>query len=82
MLLQLLVYIVVGVHKARKIAKEFGLPIVGVHHMEAHALVSRYLTHVPHYFVQFRLAKSCVSEQNMFKHSSDTEFDISSLAYF
>ncbi|GJN05488.1 hypothetical protein PR202_ga23117 [Eleusine coracana subsp. coracana] len=31
----------VGVHKARKIAKEFGLPIVGVHHMEAHALVSR-----------------------------------------
>uniref|UniRef100_A0A0D9UZZ0 Glycoprotease 1 n=1 Tax=Leersia perrieri TaxID=77586 RepID=A0A0D9UZZ0_9ORYZ len=31
----------VGVHKARKIAKEFRLPIVGVHHMEAHALVSR-----------------------------------------
>uniref|UniRef100_A0A453JWH7 N(6)-L-threonylcarbamoyladenine synthase n=1 Tax=Aegilops tauschii subsp. strangulata TaxID=200361 RepID=A0A453JWH7_AEGTS len=31
----------VGVHKARKIAKVFGLPIVGVHHMEAHALVSR-----------------------------------------
>ncbi|KAK3160661.1 hypothetical protein QOZ80_1BG0062660 [Eleusine coracana subsp. coracana] len=31
----------VGVHKARKIAKEFSLPIVGVHHMEAHALVSR-----------------------------------------
>ncbi|VAI28129.1 unnamed protein product [Triticum turgidum subsp. durum] len=30
----------VGVHKARKIAKVFGLPIVGVHHMEAHALVS------------------------------------------
>nr|ABA98522.2 Glycoprotease family protein, expressed [Oryza sativa Japonica Group] len=31
----------VGVHKARKIAKSFRLPIVGVHHMEAHALVSR-----------------------------------------
>ncbi|VAH58890.1 unnamed protein product [Triticum turgidum subsp. durum] len=31
----------VGVHKARKIAKVFHLPIVGVHHMEAHALVSR-----------------------------------------
>ncbi|KAL6850390.1 hypothetical protein ACP4OV_021017 [Aristida adscensionis] len=31
----------VGVHKARTIAKEFCLPIVGVHHMEAHALVSR-----------------------------------------
>ncbi|KQK04047.1 probable tRNA N6-adenosine threonylcarbamoyltransferase, mitochondrial isoform X3 [Brachypodium distachyon] len=31
----------VGVHKARTIAKAFGLPIVGVHHMEAHALVSR-----------------------------------------
>uniref|UniRef100_A0A0E0FC91 N(6)-L-threonylcarbamoyladenine synthase n=1 Tax=Oryza meridionalis TaxID=40149 RepID=A0A0E0FC91_9ORYZ len=29
----------VGVHKARKIAKSFRLPIVGVHHMEAHALV-------------------------------------------
>uniref|UniRef100_A0A0E0JHG3 N(6)-L-threonylcarbamoyladenine synthase n=1 Tax=Oryza punctata TaxID=4537 RepID=A0A0E0JHG3_ORYPU len=32
----------VGVHKARKIAKSFRLPIVGVHHMEAHALVSRF----------------------------------------
>ncbi|XP_066314234.1 probable tRNA N6-adenosine threonylcarbamoyltransferase, mitochondrial isoform X2 [Miscanthus floridulus] len=31
----------VGVHKARQVAKAFGLPIVGVHHMEAHALVSR-----------------------------------------
>ncbi|XP_006644093.1 probable tRNA N6-adenosine threonylcarbamoyltransferase, mitochondrial [Oryza brachyantha] len=31
----------VGVHKARQIAKAFRLPIVGVHHMEAHALVSR-----------------------------------------
>ncbi|CAO2162246.1 unnamed protein product [Urochloa humidicola] len=31
----------VGVHKARQVAKSFGLPIVGVHHMEAHALVSR-----------------------------------------
>uniref|UniRef100_A0A0D3EMU0 N(6)-L-threonylcarbamoyladenine synthase n=1 Tax=Oryza barthii TaxID=65489 RepID=A0A0D3EMU0_9ORYZ len=30
----------VGVHKARKIAKSFHLPIVGVHHMEAQALVS------------------------------------------
>nr|BAH01173.1 unnamed protein product [Oryza sativa Japonica Group] len=32
----------VGVHKARKIAKSFHLPIVGVHHMEAQALVSRF----------------------------------------
>uniref|UniRef100_A0A0D9UZZ4 Gcp-like domain-containing protein n=1 Tax=Leersia perrieri TaxID=77586 RepID=A0A0D9UZZ4_9ORYZ len=36
----------VGVHKARKIAKEFRLPIVGVHHMEAHALVSRPADHI------------------------------------
>lgn len=27
--------------KARKIAGQFNLPIVGVHHMEAHALVAR-----------------------------------------
>lgn len=33
---------VVGVQKARKIAGIFNLPIVGVHHMEAHALVARY----------------------------------------
>lgn len=32
---------VVGVQKARKIAGTFNLPIVGVHHMEAHALVAR-----------------------------------------
>eukprot|EP00262_Sarcandra_glabra_P020625 TRINITY_DN8327_c0_g1_i1.p1 TRINITY_DN8327_c0_g1~~TRINITY_DN8327_c0_g1_i1.p1 ORF type:complete len:473 (+),score=84.38 TRINITY_DN8327_c0_g1_i1:52-1470(+) len=31
----------VGVRKARKTAGEFNLPIVGVHHMEAHALVAR-----------------------------------------
>lgn len=31
----------VGVQKARKIAGNFNLPIVGVHHMEAHALVAR-----------------------------------------
>ena len=29
--------------KARKIAGTFSLPIIGVHHMEAHALVARYL---------------------------------------
>ncbi|KAK6918549.1 Gcp-like domain [Dillenia turbinata] len=33
----------VGVQKARKIAGRFNLPIVGVHHMEAHALVASYL---------------------------------------
>lgn len=33
----------VGVQKARKIAGNFKLPIVGVHHMEAHALVARYI---------------------------------------
>lgn len=32
---------VVGVQKARRIAGKFELPIVGVHHMEAHALVAR-----------------------------------------
>jgi len=42
--MQLHVKTAVGVHKARQVAKSFGLPIVGVHHMEAHALVSRYLT--------------------------------------
>ncbi|GAB4861896.1 glutamated carboxypeptidase [Ancistrocladus abbreviatus] len=31
----------VGVRKAREIAGNFQLPIVGVHHMEAHALVAR-----------------------------------------
>ncbi|KAI8545351.1 hypothetical protein RHMOL_Rhmol07G0033200 [Rhododendron molle] len=31
----------VGVQKARKIAGSFNLPMVGVHHMEAHALVAR-----------------------------------------
>lgn len=31
----------VGVRKARKIAGSFNLPIIGVHHMEAHALVAR-----------------------------------------
>ncbi|XP_015888677.3 probable tRNA N6-adenosine threonylcarbamoyltransferase, mitochondrial [Ziziphus jujuba] len=31
----------VGVRKARKIAGRFNLPIVGVHHMEAHTLVAR-----------------------------------------
>ncbi|GER57502.1 tRNA N6-adenosine threonylcarbamoyltransferase [Striga asiatica] len=31
----------VGVRKARKIAGAYALPIVGVHHMEAHALVAR-----------------------------------------
>ncbi|KAL9265893.1 putative tRNA N6-adenosine threonylcarbamoyltransferase, mitochondrial [Drosera capensis] len=31
----------VGVQKAREIAGKFQLPIVGVHHMEAHALVTR-----------------------------------------
>ncbi|KAK2379284.1 putative tRNA N6-adenosine threonylcarbamoyltransferase, mitochondrial [Trifolium repens] len=31
----------VGVRKARRIAGGFNLPIIGVHHMEAHALVAR-----------------------------------------
>ncbi|KAL2553025.1 putative tRNA N6-adenosine threonylcarbamoyltransferase [Forsythia ovata] len=31
----------VGVQKARKLAGTYALPIVGVHHMEAHALVAR-----------------------------------------
>ncbi|KAF5183227.1 tRNA N6-adenosine threonylcarbamoyltransferase [Thalictrum thalictroides] len=31
----------VGVRKARQIAGSFKLPIVGIHHMEAHALVAR-----------------------------------------
>ncbi|KAF3439999.1 hypothetical protein FNV43_RR18277 [Rhamnella rubrinervis] len=31
----------VGVRKARKIAGSFNLPIIGVHHMEAHTLVAR-----------------------------------------
>ncbi|CAH2057893.1 unnamed protein product [Thlaspi arvense] len=31
----------VGVQKARRVASSFNLPIVGVHHMEAHALVAR-----------------------------------------
>ncbi|XVF73422.1 hypothetical protein PTKIN_Ptkin12aG0200700 [Pterospermum kingtungense] len=31
----------VGVQKARRVAGSFGLPIIGVHHMEAHALVAR-----------------------------------------
>ncbi|XP_049936692.1 probable tRNA N6-adenosine threonylcarbamoyltransferase, mitochondrial isoform X2 [Nymphaea colorata] len=31
----------VGVQKARQIAGKFSLPIVGVHHMEAHALIAR-----------------------------------------
>lgn len=35
-------YGVVGVQKARRIAGKFNLPIVGIHHMEAHALVARY----------------------------------------
>lgn len=39
-LLCILLY-VVGVQKARRIAGAHGLPIVGVHHMEAHALVAR-----------------------------------------
>lgn len=38
----LLQLFVVGVQKARKIAGSFNLPMVGVHHMEAHALVARY----------------------------------------
>lgn len=31
----------VGVSKARRIARKFSLPIIGIHHMEAHALVAR-----------------------------------------
>lgn len=31
----------VGVRKARKLAGTNALPIIGVHHMEAHALVAR-----------------------------------------
>ncbi|GAA0156710.1 RNA processing factor [Lithospermum erythrorhizon] len=31
----------VGVQKARRLAGSFNLPLVGVHHMEAHALVAR-----------------------------------------
>ncbi|KAL0429030.1 UNVERIFIED_CONTAM: putative tRNA N6-adenosine threonylcarbamoyltransferase, mitochondrial [Sesamum radiatum] len=31
----------IGVRKARKVAGTYALPIVGVHHMEAHALVAR-----------------------------------------
>uniref|UniRef100_A0A0D9Y760 N(6)-L-threonylcarbamoyladenine synthase n=1 Tax=Oryza glumipatula TaxID=40148 RepID=A0A0D9Y760_9ORYZ len=37
----------VGVHKARKIAKSFHLPIVGAHRMEAQALVSRSTDDIP-----------------------------------
>jgi tRNA A37 threonylcarbamoyltransferase TsaD len=32
----------VGVRKARKLAGSFNLPIIGIHHMEAHALGARY----------------------------------------
>ncbi|KAF9616428.1 hypothetical protein IFM89_029682 [Coptis chinensis] len=34
-------YFPVGVRKARKLAGSFSLPIVGIHHMEAHAVVAR-----------------------------------------
>ncbi|KAF3778939.1 putative tRNA N6-adenosine threonylcarbamoyltransferase [Nymphaea thermarum] len=36
----------VGVQKARQIAGKFSLPIVGVHHMEAHALIARVYVYV------------------------------------
>ncbi|XP_061960643.1 probable tRNA N6-adenosine threonylcarbamoyltransferase, mitochondrial isoform X3 [Populus nigra] len=35
----------VGVRKARKLAGSFNLPIIGIHHMEAHALVARLIEH-------------------------------------
>ncbi|KAG2326217.1 hypothetical protein Bca52824_008945 [Brassica carinata] len=35
----------IGVQKARRVAGAFNLPIVGVHHMEAHALVARLVEH-------------------------------------
>lgn len=38
---ELIACLAVGVRKARKIAGTYALPIVGVHHMEAHALVAR-----------------------------------------
>lgn len=41
-LLSLLDFNAVGVRKARNVAGSFNLPIIGVHHMEAHALVARY----------------------------------------
>ena len=42
----------VGVHKARRVAGAFNLPIVGVHHMEAHALVARYFFNVLSFYIQ------------------------------
>ncbi|CAI0439388.1 unnamed protein product [Linum tenue] len=39
----------VGVRKARKLAGAFNLPIIGVHHMEAHALVARIIEHDLHF---------------------------------
>lgn len=40
-LLNFILLLAVGVSKARKLAGTNILPIVGVHHMEAHALVAR-----------------------------------------
>ncbi|KAF9588312.1 hypothetical protein IFM89_008729, partial [Coptis chinensis] len=37
----------VGVRKARKLAGSFSLPIVGIHHMEAHALAARLVSQLP-----------------------------------
>lgn len=39
--LNFILFWAVGVRKARKLAGTHILPIVGVHHMEAHALVAR-----------------------------------------
>ncbi|EEF50357.1 O-sialoglycoprotein endopeptidase, putative [Ricinus communis] len=39
----------VGVRKARKLAGSFNLPMVGIHHMEAHALVARLVEQELHF---------------------------------
>ena len=59
---------VVGVRKAREIAGHFQLPIVGVHHMEAHTLVARYWSNYgsPPSFPKQKMKKDVKNSQRKF----------------
>ena len=56
-----------GVQKARKIARLFHLPIVGVHHMEAHALVARFSLNDSFIYYKYHCVAFYVSSRNKIK---------------
>lgn len=67
--------------KARNIAATYQLPIVGVHHMEAHALVARYNVLITFYELETKSSNSNSMWPTQLKHLKESIDKVSLLLF-